>query len=617
MRPGRRLARALLILTAAVGSVGHAHEPGPSQALPPGYGRLQFEAPAPGSYELPALGEAADGEVLDSEGRRTRLHELYHDRIVLLSFVYSSCTDAAGCPLALAVMDKVKARLEADPELARRALLLTLSFDPERDTPEVMRAYGAGFRTRRADWRFLTTSSAKELTPILEAYDQPVQRELDPDGALTGRFSHILRVFLIDERKRIRNIYSSSFLHADLVVNDIETLLLDQSASASQRAQPVRNGRTGRSAVAAQAPLPVDLRSLADAPPLGLPAVPVPASNPLTREKIQLGRKLFFDRRLSHNGTMSCAMCHIPEQGFTNRELATAVGIEGRTVRRNSPTLYNVAYARVLFHDGRESRLERQIWGPLLARNEMGNPSVGRVIDRIEALPDYRGLFEQAFSGRGPGMETLGMALASYQRVLLAGNSPFDRWRSGGDETALEAAAVRGFRLFTGKAACASCHPLGREAALFTDHQLHNTGVGYARSMETRPDRTRVQVAPGRYVELGADVLATISELPPSDLGLYEITEDPQDRWKYKTPSLRNVALTPPYMHDGSLATLREVVQLYNAGGVPNETLDPLIRPLGLSAREVGDLVAFLESLTGVVDLIVRDARAAPIGDPH
>ncbi len=597
-----------LLLVGAVGGPTAAHEAHTkSEVLTPSLGRMEFDPPAPGSYTLSVLGTARDGTVLDVEGRSERLHALYNDRIVLLAFVYSSCTDANGCPLALAVLNQVKARFEAEKELWQEARLLTLSFDPERDTPEVMRAYGAGFHTPNSDWRFLTTASPSDVAPILEAYGQPTQREYDAEGRATGQFAHILRVFLIDKQKQIRNVYSSSFLHADLLVNDVRTLLLER-----------QNGGVAHAGSRSARGSPVDLRALAERPPLGLPAVPVPADNSLTADKIVLGRKLFFDRRLSHNGTISCAMCHIPEQGFTNQELATAVGIEGRTVRRNAPSLYNVAYAERLLHDGREGRLEQQVWGPLLARNEMGNPAVGSVIERLEALPDYEGRFQQAFAGRGPGMETLGMALASYERTLVSGNSPFDRWHFGRETDALGVAEVRGFRLFSGKAACVSCHRIDAKSALFTDHLMHNTGIGYERSMATAPKRQRIEIAPGAYVEVEGKALASISETPPSDLGLYEITLDPRDRWRYKTPSLRNVALTPPYMHDGSLATLREVVDFYNAGGIPNETLDPLIRPLGLSDRQVEDLVAFLASLSGDnVDLLVRDALSAPIGDPR
>jgi cytochrome c peroxidase len=310
-------------------------------------------------------------------------------------------------------------------------------------------------------------------------------------------------------------------------------------------------------------------------------------------------------------------MCHIPEQGFTNNELATAVGIEGRTVRRNAPSVYNVAYPERLFHDGRETRLEHQVWAPLLAHNEMGNPSIGSVLERIAGLRDYDGLFEAAFRERGLALETLGMALASYQRTLVSGDSPFDRWHYGGDPSAVSESARRGFGLFTGKAACSVCHPLGADHALFSDGAFHNTGVGYATSMGATSRVQRVQVAPGRYLEVDRAIVDRVSETPPSDLGLYEITQDPADRWRYRTPTLRNVALTAPYMHDGSLATLRDVVAFYDRGGVPNEVLDPLIRPLGLGAAEIDDLVAFLESLTGSdVDTLVADAFAAPVGEP-
>jgi cytochrome c peroxidase len=309
-------------------------------------------------------------------------------------------------------------------------------------------------------------------------------------------------------------------------------------------------------------------------------------------------------------------MCHIPEQGFTNNELATAVGIEGRTVRRNAPTIYNVVYLERLFHDGRETRLEHQVWNPLLARNEMGNPSIGTVVEKIRAAPDYAGLFESAFPGRGLAMETIGMAIASYERTLVSGDSPFDRWHYGKDASAVVEVVKRGFQLFTGKAGCSACHTVGPDAALFTDGAFHNTGIGYALSMAKDPGPMRILVAPGRYLMVDRALVAEVGERRPSDLGLYEITQDPADRWKYRTPSLRNVALTAPYMHDGSFATLGDVVSFYDRGGTPNEVLDPLIRPLGLRAEEREELESFLEALTGSdVDRLVSDAFAAPIGD--
>lgn len=358
-----------------------------------------------------------------------------------------------------------------------------------------------------------------------------------------------------------------------------------------------------------------DLMQYVNKPPLGLPPVPVPESNPVTREKIELGRKLFYDRRLSLNQTQSCAMCHIPEQGFTSNELATAVGIEGRSGRRNAPTLYNAAYLTKLFHDGRETSLEQQIWGPLLDRREMGNPSFAAVIEKVKVLPDYQGRFQAAF-GKGPTMETLGMALASYERTLISGNSPFDRWYYGGEKDALSESAQRGFALFRGKANCSACHTVGERHALFTDNELHNTGIGARRSLSPPAQVHKVILAPGVVVDVDEDVIAPVSERSMGDLGRYEVTEDPQDRWNYRTPTLRNVALTAPYMHDGSLKSLREVVAFYNQGGYPNEVLDPLIRPLGLNEQEMEDLVAFLNSLTGDdVDELVSDAFAAPVGD--
>jgi cytochrome c peroxidase len=351
-------------------------------------------------------------------------------------------------------------------------------------------------------------------------------------------------------------------------------------------------------------------------PQLGLPPVPEPSDNAVTPAKVALGRKLFFDRRLSGNGTISCAMCHIPEQGFASNQTMTAVGIEGRTVRRNAPTIYNVAYLPLLFHDGREIRLEHQVWGPLLDRNEMGNPSIGAVIGTVASLDDYAGLFEAAFPGRGLAMETIGMALGSYERTLVAGAAPFDRWFYGGEEAAVSDDVKRGFEVFRGKAGCTGCHTVGAESASFTDAAFHNTGIGYRASMGRGPGKRRLQVAPGESLLVDAAVVAQVAEPVPGDLGRYEITRDPADRWRYRTSTLRNVALTAPYMHDGSLATLRDVVDFYDRGGVPNQELDPLIRRLGLSLDEADDLVAFLLSLTGGdVATLIADAFAAPIGD--
>jgi len=372
--------------------------------------------------------------------------------------------------------------------------------------------------------------------------------------------------------------------------------------------------RTNSSSLQSRRGTEADLLNVLEKPPLGLPPVPVPADNPVTTDKVRLGRKLFFDRRLSANNTVSCAMCHIAEQGFSQNELRLPVGIEGKSVRRNAPTIYNTAYLGRLFHDGRETSLENQVWSPLLANNEMGNVSIGVVIERIKRLDDYSERFATAF-GRAPDMQTIGMALASYERMLISADSPFDRWYYGGDQSAVDVSTQRGFVIFRGKGRCASCHTVTQDFALFTDNQFHNTGIGYFATMRPTDTEFDVLLAPGEAKRVESDLVQTTGTEIFRDLGRYEVTGQPDDRWRYRTPTLRNVALTAPYMHDGSLATLREVLLFYNRGGVPNEVLDPLISPLGLSDADIDDLLAFLRSLTGSnVDALVSDAHAAPVG---
>ena len=613
-------------------SVFTAQTPEQPEVLAPFYTKAEYPPPEVGSYSLPPFGRAADGVVLDTTGQKKRLHDyLGEGKMVLMSFIYSTCTDVNGCPLATAVMYSIQQKIKDDPQLRDRFQMLSLSFDPVYDTPEVMALYGGGY-VKDENWRFLTTASWDDLEPILDSYNQSVIRDVDEKGNELSTYSHILRVFLIDPEKRIRNIYSVAFLYPELIINDAKTILLEERQKQKEsdllkvatlstpgdykegyetgayetRSQSVTE-RTGQSA---------DLTTTLSNPPLGLPAIPQPENNPVTKAKVALGRKLFFDRRLSLNDTFSCAMCHIPEQGFTSNELAMAVGLEGRSGRRNSPTIYNSAYLNKLFHDGREETLEQQVWGPLLAANEMANPSVGAVVSKVRKIPEYKGLFEAAFNGRGVSMETLGMAIASYERVIVSGNSAFDRWHYGGEQGVMSESAQRGFKLFTGKAGCVSCHTIGEKSALFTDDAMHNTGLGYRESMGIKPKKEKILVAPGVYLEVDRAIIDAVGHPAPADVGLYEVTQNPHDRWKYHTPSLRNVALTAPYMHNGSLSTLRDVIDFYNDGGVENELLDPLIRPLGLSEQERDDLVAFMEALTGDnVDTLIADAFAAPVGD--
>ena len=332
-------------------------------------------------------------------------------------------------------------------------------------------------------------------------------------------------------------------------------------------------------------------------PPLGLPpSLPVPDDNELTAEKVALGRRLFFDPRLSPNDTMSCAMCHIPGQGFTVNELRLAVGINGQTTKRNPPTLYNVAYQRLLFHDGREFTLEDQVISPLTNPVEMGNPSIGYVVEKIKKLPGYAEQFRRAF-GEGVSVATLGKALASYERTLLSANSPFDRWYFGGDAAAVSNEVKAGFKIFTGRGQCFACHTVSKEAALFTNQGFHNTG---AAQLQLIPEKTvDVDLGGGLRIQMPRAQVDEILTPPGKDLGRYEVTLDPTDLWRYKTPSLRNVALTAPYMHNGALLTLEEVIEYYDRGGTGSDGQDPRIAPLNLSAEEKKSLLALLHSLTG------------------
>jgi cytochrome c peroxidase len=361
---------------------------------------------------------------------------------------------------------------------------------------------------------------------------------------------------------------------------------------------------------------PANLLEIATAKQLGLPELAAPADNQPDARKIALGRKLFFDRRLSRNKTMSCAMCHIPEQGFTNNELARPIGFEGRGLKRNAPTVLNVAYYQRLFVDMREFSLEQQVWSPLLASNEMNNPSIGYVIETILNAKDYTDLFEQAFGGPVT-MQRVGDALAQYERTLISGDSRFDRWLYTNESQALRGSETLGYQLFTGRAGCSNCHLIQKDYALFTDQQAHNTGIGYWDSMRRPAREVTVQLAPGVTANIDQARIASVGGAKPNDVGRYEVTLNPSDRWKYRTPSLRNVALTAPYMHNGELLTLEAVVDFYNRGGIPNELLSPLIKPLGLVDQERAALVDFLKSLTGGnVETLVSDAFAVPIGDP-
>lgn len=297
--------------------------------------------------------------------------------------------------------------------------------------------------------------------------------------------------------------------------------------------------------------------------PRGLPPLETPEGNPLTQAKIELGERLFFDPILSRDRTMSCATCHDPRRGWTNREVREIV-VGGRKVRRRVPTLLNVAYHRFFFWDGRAATLEEQVLFPVTSPAEMALP-VDQVEKRLREDPGYPGLFRAAFGEDEIRFSSVAMALASYERVILSGDSVYDSRYvySFADQGGMSSSAQRGERLFLGKAGCVACH----DGPDYRDSLFHNTGVG---SGARFPD-------PGRYL----------------------VTRDPRDFGAFKTPSLRNLAYAYPYMHDGSLKTLRAVIDFYDRGGVRNAHLDPKIRPLGLSVTEKEELLAFLEALNG------------------
>lgn len=303
--------------------------------------------------------------------------------------------------------------------------------------------------------------------------------------------------------------------------------------------------------------------------PLGLPPVPVPADNPETVETISLGKKLFFETKLSADESLSCASCHNPGIAFGDGR-KRSVGVGGKVGVRNAPTLVNAAYNPAQFWDGRAQSLEEQVGEPIKNPIEM-NLSHGALVDRLRADAGYRAAFEKAF---GPGPVTMSKvekAVASFERTLVSGNSPFDRYEYGGDKAALSAAAIRGLEIFRDKTKgnCAACHTIGEKYALFTDGKYHNIGVG----VNDEGDLT--------------------------DLGRYHATKVEGDKGAFKTPTLRNVALSAPYMHDGSLKTLEDVVEYYAGGGNSNPYLDKEFKAIKIKGSERADLLAFLQSLTG------------------
>jgi cytochrome c peroxidase len=288
--------------------------------------------------------------------------------------------------------------------------------------------------------------------------------------------------------------------------------------------------------------------------------------------EVALGRALFNDPLLSSDGTMACVTCHVPEQGFTVNGSETAVGRGGKPLRRNAPSLLNVGLYSSWFLDGRAASLEQQVWGPLLSEEEMSNPDPEALAGRLRATPRYRKAFNEVF-GADPSPGSIARALAAFERDLAPGESRFDKWFFGKRADALTAQEQAGFTVFQWSG-CDACHRIGARDRGFTNNQFHNIGLGFERARH-----------PGASIQ--------------SDAGRMEITRSPEHRWQFRTPSLRNVALTAPYMHDGSLATLRDVVDWYDRGGSEDPARHPFVHHLGLSETQKLQLIAFLRSLTG------------------
>jgi cytochrome c peroxidase len=303
--------------------------------------------------------------------------------------------------------------------------------------------------------------------------------------------------------------------------------------------------------------------------PLGLPPLPIPSGNPPTAASIALGRELFYDTRLSKDNSLSCASCHRPQSGFTDLK-ERSVGVGGMLGLRHAPSLVNAAYSPVLFWDGRASSLEDQVGSPILNPLEM-NQTHEAFLAKVRTDRSYRPMFQSAFGSDVITFDRVANALASFERTILSGDSPFDQYAYQGRKDALSTAQIRGLAVFKdpAKGNCAACHTIGPALALFTDGQFHNTGEGVDDNGEL------------------------------TDLGRYDVTHTDADKGAFKTPSLRNVAVAGPYMHDGKLKTLKDVVDFYAGQGNSNPYLDKRMSAIHLTGQDRSDLVEFMKSLTG------------------
>jgi len=321
----------------------------------------------------------------------------------------------------------------------------------------------------------------------------------------------------------------------------------------------------------------------------------IPKDNALTRRRVELGRRLYFDTRLSRDGTVSCATCHDVTRGFTDQRKVSE-GIKDQVGQRNAPTVLNTALLETLFLDGRSPTLDHQAKMPILNPIEMGMPDEAAAVEAIRSDPAYRKAFKEAY-GRGVNYEDIGRAIGAFERTLVFIDSPFRRFL-GGDARAVSADARAGWALFNGKARCVTCHPVNLSNPLGTDNRFHNIGVS-ARHQNFESLARRALKALGEDPsEKKLDELALATEM--SELGRFMVTKNRSDIGAFRTSMLLNVGITPPYMHDGSLPTLWDVMDHYNKGGEPNPFLDGGMEPLALTETEIHQMVAFLFSLTDV-----------------
>jgi cytochrome c peroxidase len=333
--------------------------------------------------------------------------------------------------------------------------------------------------------------------------------------------------------------------------------------------------------------------------PKGIPAdlweELIPKDNPMSAAKVSLGEKLYFDKRLSDDRTVSCATCHDPATALADSN-EVGLGIKSLKGARNSPTVLNSMFNELQFWDGRAATLEEQAKMPIINPLEMGMKDHGVAVERIRQAPEYRPLFKAAFGSETITIDTVAKAIAAFERTQLSGDSPFDRFIAG-DQNAISDAAKRGWELFNGQARCISCHAWSPSSPFFSDFKFHNIGVAAKdQNFTALARKARQLIAQGRDKAQVVDELALQSGF--SELGRYLVTGQPRDIGTFKTSMLRDIELTPPYMHNGSEKTLLDVMKFYNKGGELNPNLDGGMRPLKLTDPQLDDVVEFMKALT-------------------